>query len=370
MRQVFGQPEARDDEPNEDPQRALTDGALDTLSSVIRTMGTEAFPLDTDPDPAMFTAECAEFVRHIENGAAVPSFDIPQSEDGKREWPQLRAFFKDRRRAEKNYVIERIGNYREVVEELVASLRRIGERDKETESRVTQSLMQIERAVRSGEIQNIRSALRDTMESVTSTFEAQRQAYEEQLGELNERMTCLRQDLVAAREEMKRDPLTDAYNRGAFDSALDQSLNMHYVLQQPATLVLIDLDKFKEINDGRGHTVGDKVLQAIGECLARAFIRRNDFVARYGGDEFAVILSDTNHANAKRVIERFVESVSRLVIQADPEPVQLTCSVGYTELTAEDTAETAIARADVGLYAVKSRGGNGAEYAAATPSGH
>ncbi|MGI9234042.1 MAG: hypothetical protein ACR2RD_10465, partial [Woeseiaceae bacterium] len=60
---------------------SIADGALDTLGSVIRVMGDESFPLETDIDPAVFPTMCAEFARHVENGAAVPSFDIPQSEN-------------------------------------------------------------------------------------------------------------------------------------------------------------------------------------------------------------------------------------------------------------------------------------------------
>ncbi len=185
---------------------------------------------------------------------------------------------------------------------------------------------------------------------------------DKQLNELNDRMAVLREDLVAAREEMKRDSLTDAYNRGAFDTAIEQSLNMHFVLQQPVTVVMIDCDKFKEINDEHGHATGDQVLRSVGECLARAFIRKSDLVARYGGDEFAVILNETSAESASRVIERFVKSVGNIRIDAGDEEIGLTCSVGYTELVDKDTAESVIRRADEGLYAVKSRGGNGYEF--------
>ena len=340
----------------------ITDGALDTLSSVIQTMGEQSFMLDTDSDPNLFPRECADFVRHIENGEAVPTRDIPRSADGNREWPQIRNFFSERRRAERSFVSERIGSYREVVEDLVAGLRQIGERDQDTQRRVSLSLAAVESAVATGELAKIREVLKDAVLKVTETFEQQQKAYEQQLSELHERMDCLREDLVAAREEMKRDSLTDAFNRGAFDSAIEQSLNMHFVLQQPVTLLMIDMDKFKEINDLHGHSAGDQVLKAMGECLARAFIRKSDLVARYGGDEFAVILNETSAASAEKVIERFVASARKIRVPTADGELSITCSVGYTELHDRDTVETAINRADRGLYAVKSRGGNGLEY--------
>ncbi|MDH3352474.1 MAG: hypothetical protein OEM51_13085, partial [Gammaproteobacteria bacterium] len=80
---------------------SLADGALDTLGSVIRIMGDEAFPIDQEVDPSIFHMKCSQFAGHVENGAAVPAFDIPQTTDGSREWSQVRRFFVDRRRAEK-----------------------------------------------------------------------------------------------------------------------------------------------------------------------------------------------------------------------------------------------------------------------------
>ncbi len=375
MRRLFGNDKHKDEAepdleslPEEAANEALVPetnhlaGAVDTLSNVVRTFGDESFPLDADVDPNLFRRECAEFVRHIENGEAVTSRKIPRSLRGERQWSQVRNFFGERRRAEREFVTERIGDYRELVEELIGGLRRIGERDHDTQERVQLSLAVIEKAVESGELPRIEDAIKSTIEQVSQTFEEQRAAYERQLEELNDRMAVLRQDLVAAREEMKRDSLTDAYNRGAFDTAIEQSLNMHFVLQQPVTLAMIDCDKFKEINDEHGHATGDQVLRAVGECLARAFIRKSDLVARYGGDEFAVILNETTADSAERVIDRFVKSVEKIRIEAGDDEIGLTCSVGYTTLSEKDTAESVIRRADEGLYAVKSRGGNGAEF--------
>ena len=339
---------------------ALADGALDTLGSVLRVMGQEAFTLDEEPDPAIFSAKCDQFAGHVENGAAVPAYDIPQSQDGSREWSEVRRFFADRRRAEKGFVTERLGSYRDVVEDLISSLRRIGERDQTTESRVRESLQRVEDAVVDGKLEDVKAALVQTVEQVTATFEQQKREYEAQLGELNNRMSSLRQDLVAAREEMKRDPLTDAYNRGAFDTAIEQSRNLHFLLNQPVTVVMIDLDNFKKVNDSYGHAAGDAVLRAVSERLERTFIRKSDLVARYGGDEFAVILNETSAANATRLIERFLEQVGEIGIDDVDSGLTVSCSAGYTEIHTNDTIETLIKRADGALYEAKAAGRNAA----------
>jgi len=339
---------------------SLADGALDTLGSVIRVMGDEAFPIDQEVDPSVFHVKCCQFAGHIENGAAVPAFDIPQTADGSREWSQVRRFFADRRRAEKTFVTERLHDYRDVVEDLIVGLRQIGERDEHTESHVRVSLKIVEDAVNGGDLPDIKAALSLAVKQVTETFVEQKNAYEAQLGELNSRMSNLRQDLVAAREEMKRDPLTDAYNRGAFDTAIEQSLNLHFVLNQPVTVVMVDLDNFKHVNDNYGHAAGDQALRAVGECLERTFIRKGDLVARYGGDEFAVILNDTSAQNATRLIERFLEQAGDIRIADSADGAVVSCSAGYTEVHSTDSVETLVKRADRALYQAKAAGRNAA----------
>ncbi|MBT8100714.1 MAG: GGDEF domain-containing protein [Gammaproteobacteria bacterium] len=344
--------------PKKSPVDPLTHGALDTLSTVMRVLGEESFPLDNDVEAERFPLICGAFAGHVENGAAVPSHNIEVSADGSRQWSQVRRFFVDRRRAESKFVSKRLKDYRGVVEDLISGLRQIGERDQTTESQVVESLQRIESAVETGELPDIKAVLTETVDFIGETFAEQKKLYEQQLSELNNRMAHLRQDLVAAREEMKRDPLTDAYNRGAFDSAIEQSLNMHFILNQPVTLIMIDLDKFKAVNDNFGHAAGDAVLKAVAEKLERTFIRKNDLVARYGGDEFAVILNDTSADNAVRLIERFLAEAQNISIEQAPGETLVSCSAGFTEIHETDTVTSLSARADKALYTAKAAGRN------------
>ena len=354
--------DASNDDERPDAEAANLDGALDTVGSMLRIMGSESFPLDDEVDPYEFAQSCLAFARHVENGSAVPAWDIPQQPAGRRAWNRVRRFFTDRRKAESRYVVERLRDYRGIVEDLVSGLRSVVKRDKATEDTICQRLEIVQDAVEAGDLDRIRDSLADTVREVEETFAEQKRQYEEQLAELNERMANLRQDLVDAREEMQRDSLTDAFNRGAFDQAIQRNLNMHHVLQQPVTLLLIDVDNFKQVNDIYGHAAGDEALRALGDCLARSFIRKSDFVARYGGDEFAVILPDTRAVHAGKLVESFLRRASEVRLSAGPDEPVVACSVGYTELSDDDTVETLLKRADRALYKAKSAGRNRGEF--------
>ena len=331
-------------------------GALDTLTSLIRVLGEESFSLDKDSDPALFPSICSDFARHVENGAAVPAIGIELKAGGKREWETVQRYMVDRRRQEKIFVTERLGDYREIVNDLVSGFREIGHKDENVAANVRECLISMQDAVGNDELPKIKTAMAETIAKVHEIFAEQKNHYEAELEKLNARMSNLREDLMATRVEMTLDSLTQTFNRGAFDTAITQSVNTHYFSGQPVSLLMIDLDEFKQVNDSHGHTAGDAVLRSVGECLARTFIRKNDLIARYGGDEFAVILTNTKVEDAMKLAERFLNQVRGIGIESNGEVISVSCSLGCTEALLEDTVETFINRADKALFRAKAKG--------------
>lgn len=165
-------------------------------------------------------------------------------------------------------------------------------------------------------------------------------------------------ELEQRRREALLDPLTGLFNRRAMDAHLAMLVTSG---DRPATsLLVIDIDNFKTINDKYGHSVGDSVIRNVAE-LVRKSIRGHDLAARFGGEEFVVILADTPASGAMTVAEslRLRIELLRLKRTRDGEHLApITASIGVSEMLPGDTAETLINRADDALYAAKNAGRN------------
>ena len=153
------------------------------------------------------------------------------------------------------------------------------------------------------------------------------------------------------------DPLTGALARAGFDDQVRQTLLEAARSLQETSLLILDLDHFKSINDAFGHARGDQVLAELVQRV-QALSRGSDRVFRFGGDEFLLLLPDTNAEQAMLLAERLVVAVRSVPFAGDP-PLSLSVSIGFsTALPGEDRPEDLFARADQHLYAAK-RGGRG-----------
>ncbi len=172
----------------------------------------------------------------------------------------------------------------------------------------------------------------------------------------------LRQENSRLLRELQRLSLTDALtglgNRRAFDQALRQEVARAQRQYTELSLVLFDIDHFKRVNDTLGHPAGDEVLAEFARRL-RSVARVSDRAFRHGGEEFAVLLGDTDSDGASGLAARVLMAVAGSSFVAAQRPVRLTCSAGVTELAASDVSpEALLRRADRALYEAKSSGRN------------
>lgn len=159
----------------------------------------------------------------------------------------------------------------------------------------------------------------------------------------------------------QKDPLTGAYNRRYFDDQAKVECARAHRYGQALTVLMLDLDKFKLVNDTHGHAAGDEVLKAVVRVGTR-ILRKSDVLARYGGEEFVILLPHAGIVEAKMLAERLRKAIEETIIPYDTLLLKVTVSIGASTLAEHEADISAmLARADQALYAAKANGRNRVE---------
>ena len=164
------------------------------------------------------------------------------------------------------------------------------------------------------------------------------------------------------RERLERlattDPLTGANNRRSFFEQGEKELHRARRHKRPLSLMMVDIDHFKRVNDTHGHAIGDAVLKRlVSKC--NDTLRTQDILGRFGGEEFAAVLPEVGLASATKAAERLRRALEDLEVETSEGTLKFTVSIGVSECRYDDESlETALARADNALYSAKESGRN------------
>lgn len=194
-------------------------------------------------------------------------------------------------------------------------------------------------------------------------FRRNQRLMEEELSQLESLLATLlypmRNALLyrAATRSALRDPLTETGNRIAMDQTLQREIDMARRHSTPLSLLMLDIDHFKRINDTHGHAAGDKVLRAVAASI-KGQLRNVDMVFRFGGEEFLILLANTGRDAAAVVGERLRQAAQAQEYWADDIRIDLTVSLGCSTLLPAESAESLLRRADSALYVAKREGRN------------
>ncbi|MDD4888633.1 MAG: sensor domain-containing diguanylate cyclase, partial [Phycisphaerae bacterium] len=178
-----------------------------------------------------------------------------------------------------------------------------------------------------------------------------------QLAELLGASICNIELYQSLQQQAKTDGMTGLVNHGTFVRELTREINRSGRYGSPLSLILADVDSLKRINDQLGHVTGDRALQMVARQILHS-IRDSDLAARYGGDEFAILLPSTPIGSAKPVAERIVQTIAAIPLTHGDKSMYVTVSVGVGEFDGKSTAESFIEQVDHAMYQAKAEGKN------------
>ncbi len=181
---------------------------------------------------------------------------------------------------------------------------------------------------------------------------------QQRTAELEKINLWLKDEITKSKHDANTDILTSLYNRRKFEMELNKEISRSKRYLSPMSLLLLDADHFKKINDQHGHEAGDKVLIALAKTIVE-HSREPDIAARWGGEEFVVILPETSLDQALIIAEKKRAAIEELLID---DKLKVTCSIGVTEFKVTDSFDSLIKRLDLALYDAKEAGRNCVEF--------
>lgn len=228
-------------------------------------------------------------------------------------------------------------------------------------SRMYNQNVRMEAITQLDDIRKIKESLKAEVAEMKQVIGEKQARDSKMIESLSKEVAVLRSSLEQVKDAALIDAMTGAYNRKTFDTRMKWVVKRSGIVWSPTSLMMCDLDNFKQINDTYGHIVGDRVLKCfVQEC--KTMFRSDDFVARYGGEEFAILLPGISLRKALSRAQSFCRllSLKQFVVDAlrPDERVCFTVSIGVSELRRDDTPEALIDRADKALYKAKRTGKN------------
>ncbi|RXJ72551.1 GGDEF domain-containing protein [Veronia nyctiphanis] len=178
---------------------------------------------------------------------------------------------------------------------------------------------------------------------------------EQKLAVLSQETTEHRRRLGEQERKLLLDPLTKVYNRDALKTRLDHEYTNWLRYQTPLSMAMVDIDNFRQLNENYGHIVGDKILQVVARTIHQS-VSKTDFIARFGGEEFIVLIPDSDKNDIQRALQTLCETVAKLPFKCNGERIKVTVSIGVSHFRDKDNPEIMQERVSTALSTAKSYG--------------
>ncbi len=257
----------------------------------------------------------------------------------------------------KGLINTKFNELREMLNELAEDFGSITEDNTNFSDQIKDSMSHIEKTIELDEIKEIRKKIALETSSMRNVITKKQEKDAIIIDSLTYKVKSMSVELASAKEEVLIDGLTQIYNRKAFDQKITDFFKKKSKKKRSFTLIMIDIDYFKKVNDEYGHTVGDEILKRVARTIKETF-RLNDFVARYGGEEFSVMIDRIDSHYIMNVCERLRMEIEAINFTVNDETIPTSASIGIAFSKHSDTPKKLIDRADSALYLAKDSGRN------------
>jgi len=269
---------------------------------------------------------------------------------------RVRQSLSSQRVEESTFVQKSFDELRKIIWELVENLSHEFASEKKEESVLDHSLAQLREAVEANSMAALKTHSREFIQNYIQVQSSKQNRRVKRAEHIKRNLNQVKKQLAEANTDLRTDHLTQACNRKTFDEARRQHWSVFQITKQNMTLVLLDVDFFKKINDTYGHGVGDVVLVELVKMMKAVFNREADTIARIGGEEFCVLLPDLSVQAAQKKTEEFLARVRGETIVDKDLRVKFTVSAGVATLLENENPDQWLKRADAALYASKTSG--------------
>lgn len=331
----------------------------DRVARLLRVLGQFAFDVG-DLGSEQISKSFEAWARHILIGGQRPdhTHEAMNQRGSGIDWPGLIHFISEHRQSEKLFVDRSLNDFKKVVWAFVHSFGESVNADRDSDITLFSRLDRLKSVVETGSIETIKHESIAAIHSISKVIDARKTRRDNEIRRLSVQLESMRDQLREAEREVEIDPLTQLYNRKSFDDFTIQTIDFNLFSRHDTCMVVADIDEFMTISDNHGNLAGDEILRQLADRCIRTFPRKSDFIARYGSDEFSVIVSDASIEEGKILAKRLLKAVNNQPFKVNQRMIEVTVSVGVTCLYENDTKKTWLDRIDRAVDRAKQMGRN------------
>jgi diguanylate cyclase len=271
---------------------------------------------------------------------------------------RLRQFISSYRLDEYTYIQKTFEDFKNIIWDFADQLGEELHVERAQDMELKSHLIGLREAVEANSIQQLRAKSREFIDTYVENQTRKEERRTRRVESIQKNLHTVKKQLMEANMTARLDHLTGIHNRKSFDEQLRKYHSLAQLSENPVSLIILDIDHFKKVNDNYGHDVGDFVIKECVRLTHEIFCREIDFLARIGGEEFAIVLPDYQVEHCMKKAEELLAHIRKAVIIQSNMQIHFTISLGIAQLLPHENIETWVKRADSALYESKNSGRN------------